>query len=258
MKKTRIILSAIAGIFFFGSCAFALKFSGFTIGTWTQPVAGPTDIAQTWNSQSGSDSVFTWGTPSWSGSTGSGWNNRLVFKPKGSATQRGWNASLDQPFRIADLDYRNGSALFCETVEGVSLEIDMYLTSPGGYALENFSFDFSILNTRNSTGDPVKDEDVVTVAGSNMKNLFFYEDAEYRFDLLGFSSDMGKTIRTDFSSPEGSIATAGLYAVITQNDLHPAPEPVPEPSTILLIITALPGLAVFRKHLRNNRNGLDG
>jgi hypothetical protein len=108
---------------------------------------------------------------------------------------------------------------------------------------DTFDFNFSITNTPNhNPPQPVEDADIVTVTSGYSPTTFAFGGNTYTLNLLGFSSDGGATIRSDFSSQEGASATAGVYARITQ---HLGP---PNPSVPLLGI-GLAGLVIrrFRK-----------
>ena len=126
------------------------------------------------------------------------------------------------------------------------------LTSPENLDYTFTDFGFAITNTPNTTGNPVKDGDIVTLANNTTGNSFSYNGTEYTIDILGFSQDSGQTFAYDFSSPEGKTAKAGLYGKISKTGGGGAQ--VPEPATILLLGSGLLGLFGYRKKFWKPKN----
>ena len=97
-------------------------------------------------------------------------------------------------------------------------------------------------NTPNSSGDPTTDGDIVTVTSGVSNTTFDYLGQTYTLELLGFSKDNGVTIVTDFSSPEGETATAGLYARIIP------PTDIPDTgATLAMLGLGLLGVGMIRR-----------
>jgi hypothetical protein len=151
------------------------------------------------------------------------------------------------PFSIGNFSYRNGSTYNSTGINGVNLTVSMGLTAPTSLS-NNYDFGFSIINTPNNTGDPVLDGDIVNVTSGYSSTVFSYLGTTYTLQLLGFSSDGGNTIRTDFSSPEGATAYAQLFARFTSDIPHSVPEPVT--TGLMALSMGVLGLVGIRKRQR--------
>jgi hypothetical protein len=80
-------------------------------------------------------------------------------------------------------------------------------------------------------------DDIVTISSVSLDSLITVGSDVYFFNLLGFSTDGGATISSQFFSQEGGQNSAGLYAIVTAQ-----PIAMPEPGSLLLIGTGLAGV----------------
>ncbi len=237
-----IVIGAAAALLLWTGGAAAIPFSGTASGSWTGVVStNPTDVYAVANNDHGGAATFEWGVPS-----STPFPSGFAFDGVGSDGDPGWSAQAESPFAVGWFTYTNGSTLNSLGIEGATLNIELAFSEPEGLA-GSFLFPFVITNTMNWTGDPYLDRDFVTAGSSLPPAAFFVDGVGYTLELLGFSSDGGANIRTDFSSPEGATAAAGVYARITS---RLPPDAVPEPGAALFLLAGMAAAALSRRARR--------
>ena len=241
------LLSTVVCVMLFIGCQtcftprlYALGIKAF--GEWSGVVSTSIhDLYRIDNEDEEGSALFQWGTAAaWS------IDNHFDFDGIGSdpyiggAPEAGPESWIDMPFLIGDFSYQNGMTYNSIGIEGVDLTITLNGVGKGPSFHE---FHFSIINTPNTSGDPVRDGDVVTVNSPLSNTAFLWNHGFYTLELLGFSQDRGRTLTFEFLSPEDSRASAGLYGRITLNDRQPIPQP--EPGTFFLLLLGLGGAWVW-------------
>lgn len=221
-------------------------FSGTAVGSWSNPVAGaenpsPTYTITNLDSSTGGKAIFSFGqaipTP-----------NVFTFDGAGSDSSALVSAfagvSSGQLFDVGHFTYLNGTTNTGTAVDSVSLGIALSLTSPSDAdpAASFYSYNFGIDLTPNTTGNPLLDADIVTILNGITATTFTSGGSLYTLALQGFSTDGGVTFTSQFLSPEGSTATADIYARII-----PSVTDVPEPFTVSLFGAGLAGVSAIRR-----------
>ncbi|MBD1937091.1 choice-of-anchor K domain-containing protein [Microcoleus sp. FACHB-68] len=227
------LLLATSGI------AQALSFTGTSCGEWTMP-ALPSGSTLLSNQDSGINNHLEWGQTGYCTNCTS-FNNYVQYDGVS------FNVNTNTLFNLGNLTYRNGS-----TWDGFNgdfgLMVSLSLNHPFTQT-QTFDFGFNILNTTNLTGDPVLDGDKLRFASAGLSSQSFnYAGVDYTLQLSGFSTDGGKTILSEFNSPEGSAANASLYGQITAvqaADTTSVPEPASGVGLTLL------GLYFVRRRAKN-------
>lgn len=206
--------------------AQALTFTGSSAGQFGLPINPGVGTVQALSNQGGgTNNRLDWGTPL-SGS----FSNYVQFDGSSS-----FSTSTDTLFKVGDLTYRNGATL--NNFNGnFPLSTALNFSDPTGVS-KTFSYLFNILNTPNSTGNPVLDGDKLKFSTAGLtSDTFNVGGTNYTLQLLGFSTDGGTNIISEFNSPEGATANAGLYGKITA---APIPTPALLPGLIGLGVAAL-------------------
>lgn len=244
-KLSAITLTASAVLGVAGQVQ-AFTVGGTSSGSWELPLLEDRNGYE-WlsNQNGGTENRLTWGV----GIPGS-FSNYVQYDGVN------FNSDLNSLFSLGNLSYRNGSTYSNTNFASnsgkldadIPLNIVLSLASPSPVTL-SFNFLFNILSTPNVTGNPVLDGDRLrfAMAGSTSQTLN-YGGMAYTLELLGFSSDEGETILSEFNSPEDTTATASLYGKITGTELPK--ESVPEPMTFVGT-----GLGLFLMRLVSARRG---
>lgn len=215
--------------------SYAIPFTGSVLGQWTDVVSNnSSDIYSVNNNDAVSTASFNWGEPATTT-----FDNQFTFDGLSFA-----DVEENTAFAIGNFTYRNGSTYYSEGISGVSMDLSLQITNPLNLS-DVYDFSFSIVGTPNNSGDSIIDGDIVSALNGYSSSNFTYNGINYTLNLLGFSSDGGATIRSDFSSAEGATQSAQLFARITSE----IPS-VPEPSSFSFLISgivALCGFSIFRK-----------
>jgi hypothetical protein len=186
--------------------AQAVNLTGTSAGEFGAPLTPDPSSVYSISSQSGGkNNRLTWGTP-----TAGSFSNYVQYDGTG------FSADVDGVFDLGKLTYRNGMTTTDSNFDGdFPLKIALSLSNPIS-TTENFNFLFNILNTPNITGDPVLDGDKLRFSTTGISSqTFSYNNVDYTLQLIGLSSDGGKTILSQFNSPEDSVASADLFGKIT-------------------------------------------
>lgn len=208
--------------------AQAFSIAGTSTASWGLP-ATPSASTTLSNVNGGVNNRLTWGNP-----TINSFSNYVQFD--GTSI----NATTGSQFKIGDLTYRNGATT--DNFDGdFPLVVTLVLSAPTSIS-QNFNFGFNILNTPNSTNNPVLDGDRLRFATAGLASQSFsFNGVNYTLALTGFSNDGGLSFVEEFNSPEGSTASAGLYGQVI------AAEAVPEPLTTTGLLLAGAGLLGARR-----------
>lgn len=220
---------------------FAISFSIFThpqiaaddinvtsvTGTWENVVGGPEPVFS--NNVNGVDTNFMqWGVPA------NAANGQSAYKFVGAAPPTMSNLPLDQPFLLGTYYHYN----FTITNNGGSLtSTDLAISLAFNINGQNFNYNTMYSFNHNETpnvnfnlSNPINN-DIVTIGNDHtQQHVININGVDYVLTLMGFSTSPGGPLVTQFSTVEGQINAAQLYAEFTRADVQ-----VPEPSTYMLL-----------------------
>jgi hypothetical protein len=221
----------------------AITFSGTSGGTWGQPDPGSTNNISTYTGV-GTD-FFTWGLP---------FPDEPKFGTPANSfkfTGAKFKTGLDSLFKVGDLSYFNGTVPLGTNVDKVSLNLNVGFKTPSKIN-EAFDFDFNLVNTQNTSDNPIDNADFAYITPKVSNRSFAYNGKKYTLELTGFSQDGGLTNLKEFRVLEGTTATAAIYGKISSILPAQPAERVPESGTVI-------GLSCFgvymlvRKQRMNHR-----
>lgn len=211
------------------------------VGGWlnAQP-GGTTNLTINNVANQGTDTV-RWGDPATANGQ-SGYN----FTPGGDITP----VLLDTPFLLGTFEHVN-QPIFGTAIASIDYNFGF---ATNGVPM-NLSTVFHFTHNETPNAEPCAAgpegpslsvcDDFVTVSTTGINQLITVGGDVYYFNLLGFSKDGGNTIRTGFQSQEGGTSRAGLYGIVTA-------QPIPEPSTLLLVLAGLGGITATARRMRKS------
>jgi hypothetical protein len=200
----------------FTNQAQALTFSGVSTGKWGTPTAGSINDSPVYTGVG--TNFFTWGQAIPDDPNFGTPPNQLTF------TGQSFSTETDSVFKVGKLEYFNGTVPEGTNVDSVPLNLSVSFNDPVSVN-KVFDFNFDLINTPNTSTNPLDNADYVLINGNFSNSGFTFDNNQYTLELLGFSADGGKTTVNDFHVLEGARTTADLFAKITQVRRRKVPEP---------------------------------
>jgi hypothetical protein len=220
-------LTAIVGVCAAGSANAAPLSISNILGDWVNPTGGVPTIV---NAAGQGTDTARWGVPINQDRSG------YDFTPTAGVI----NPTLGVAFSLGNFVHHNNPVTDDGSVI-TGIDYSFSLDTNGVPANLNDIFHFAHNETPNAEPCPSPSatpcDDIVTVSSLNLDSLINVGGEIFFFNLLGFSTDGGVTISSQFFSPEGGQNSARLYAIVTAE-----PIATPEPGSMLLIGTGLVGV----------------
>jgi Ca2+-binding RTX toxin-like protein len=127
-----------------------------------------------------------------------------------------FTTASDVSFNLGNLTYRNGIVSGGTEPQGnFPLNVRLALKNPPLETTPTFKFSFNLTTTVNTTGDPVKDGDILRFSDAGIsQESFKFQGSDYKLKLVGFSSDRGRTTLGRFNTPEQQFSNAQLIGKV--------------------------------------------
>jgi hypothetical protein len=190
-------------------------------GSWNETVGGGEIVYQT----VANETQVRWGIPAYG--IGTSQKSGLGFTGVGPST-----FGLGEIFQVGQLRHFNNAILAGTQASAVNLSLNLNFDNP--VETQSFNLNFQIDETPNESGScayfsitPCADK--ISISETSVSNQFSIAGIDYTLHLLGFSLTPGGAPINQFISQEGGTNQALLFAKVTAA----APEPVPEPATVV-------------------------
>jgi PEP-CTERM motif len=212
-------------------------------GTWNQTVGGSEIVYQT----VANETQVRWGIPAYG--VGTSQKSGLGLTGVGPSA-----FGLGEIFQVGQLRHFNNGIFAGTAASAVNVSLNLNFDNP--VETQSFNLNFQIDETLNELGScayfsvtPCADK--ISISETSLSNQFSIAGIDYTLHLLGFSLTPGGTPINQFISQEGGTNQALLFAKVTAV----APEPVPEPATVVSSALWLlgTGLVAGRKRKKAKR-----